>query len=288
MHPLTILAVGLYGEALPNQNGAPLRLVVPWKYGFKGIKSIVRIRFVEQQPSAAWQRQPERIRLLLQREPAGRSPALEPGERAAHRRVPQAEDADVQRLRRPGGQPLRRDGPQGSTSEADAAQRRRSRSSLQAPGVRRWRWRRSAAGGRRVRGTLGANPLEAITHGTGDWTLRFLLLTLAVTPLRAVTGWNALDPLPADARPLRVLLRRAAPADLPLVRPVLRLARTSCADIAKRPFITVGFTAFVLLVPLALTSTTGMIRRLGGRRWQALHRLVYVAARPGWCTSGGW
>jgi sulfoxide reductase catalytic subunit YedY len=54
MHPLTILAVGLYGEVLPNQNGAPLRLVVPWKYGFKGIKSIVRIRFVEKQPQTSW------------------------------------------------------------------------------------------------------------------------------------------------------------------------------------------------------------------------------------------
>ena len=56
MHPLTILAVGLYGEVLPNQNGAPLRLVVPWKYGFKGIKSIVKIRFVEGQPVSSWQR----------------------------------------------------------------------------------------------------------------------------------------------------------------------------------------------------------------------------------------
>jgi sulfoxide reductase catalytic subunit YedY len=55
MHPLTILAVGLYGRALPNQNGAPLRLVVPWKYGFKSIKSIVKIRFLEQQPATTWQ-----------------------------------------------------------------------------------------------------------------------------------------------------------------------------------------------------------------------------------------
>jgi sulfoxide reductase catalytic subunit YedY len=54
MHPLTILAVGLYGEVLPNQNGAPLRLVVPWKYGFKGAKSIVKIRFVEKQPRSSW------------------------------------------------------------------------------------------------------------------------------------------------------------------------------------------------------------------------------------------
>ena len=56
MHPLTILAVGLYGEVLPNQNGAPLRLVVPWKYGFKSIKSIVKMRFVEQQPVGSWER----------------------------------------------------------------------------------------------------------------------------------------------------------------------------------------------------------------------------------------
>jgi len=56
MHPLTILGLGVYGEVLPNQNGAPLRLVVPWKYGFKGIKSIVKIRFVEQQPTSSWQR----------------------------------------------------------------------------------------------------------------------------------------------------------------------------------------------------------------------------------------
>ena len=82
MHPLTILAVGLYGEALPNQNGAPLRLVVPWKYGFKGIKSIVRIRFVEATSRGrSWQRaEPAGVRLLLEREPRGGPPALEPGD----------------------------------------------------------------------------------------------------------------------------------------------------------------------------------------------------------------
>ena len=112
MHPLTILAVGLYGDVLPNQNGAPLRLVVPWKYGFKSIKSIVQIRFVEKQPMTTWTRvQPGRVRLLLEREPERRSPALEPGARAADRRVLQAQDADVQRLRRPGRQPVRGHGP---------------------------------------------------------------------------------------------------------------------------------------------------------------------------------
>ena len=84
MHPLAILAVGLYGEVLPAQNGAPIRLVVPWKYGFKGIKSIVKMRFVDKQPRNTWQEMaPQRVRLLRQREPEGRSPALEPGARAA-------------------------------------------------------------------------------------------------------------------------------------------------------------------------------------------------------------
>ena len=87
MHPLTILAIGLYGHELPPQNGAPLRLVVPWKYGFKGIKSIVKITLVAKQPRDDLEREcAERVRVLLEREPAGRPPALEPGDRAADRR----------------------------------------------------------------------------------------------------------------------------------------------------------------------------------------------------------
>ena len=109
MHPLTILVVGLYGEVLPNQDGAPLRLAVPWKYGFKHIKSIVKIRFVEKQPLNTWQESGAAgVRLLRQREPDGRSSALEPGDRAPHRRVPAPQDADVQRLRRSGRQPVHR------------------------------------------------------------------------------------------------------------------------------------------------------------------------------------
>ena len=81
MHPLTILAVGLYGETLPNQNGAPIRLVVPWKYGFKSIKSIVRISLTEKQPPTTWNRQnAQRVRLLFQRQSGRRSSALEPGD----------------------------------------------------------------------------------------------------------------------------------------------------------------------------------------------------------------
>ena len=117
MHPLTLLAVGLYGEVLPNQNGAPVRLVVPWKYGFKSAKSIVRIRFVEKQPPTSWRSAaPQRIRLLFQRQPGRRPPALEPGHRAPHRRGrpvrEEAPDADVQRLRGAGRAAVRRHGPE--------------------------------------------------------------------------------------------------------------------------------------------------------------------------------
>ena len=124
---------------------------------------------------------------------------------------------------------------------------------------------------------LGANPAEALVRSTGDWTLRLLCLTLAVTPLRQWTGWHAL------ARLRRMLglftffyasWHALAYAWLDMGLVVADIAR----DIAKRPFILVGFTAFVLLVPLAATSFNGAVRALGAARWQALHRLVYVIA----------
>jgi methionine sulfoxide reductase heme-binding subunit len=131
-----------------------------------------------------------------------------------------------------------------------------------------------------VAGRLGANPIEAITHGTGDWTLRFLLITLALTPLRMLTGWNAL------ARFRRMAGLFAFFYGTLHFLTYLWLDKFFAwsdvlHDIPRRPFITVGFLAFATLVPLAATSTAGMIRRLGGRRWRALHRLVYVAAVAG-------
>lgn len=123
-------------------------------------------------------------------------------------------------------------------------------------------------------GGLGANPIETITHTTGDWTLRLLLVTLAVTPLRRLSGWSW---------PLR--LRRMLGlftffyALLHLLTYVwfdkFFMWSEMAHDIAKRPFITVGMAAFVLLVPLAATSTNAMMRRLG-RRWKTLHRAVYA------------
>jgi sulfoxide reductase heme-binding subunit YedZ len=127
---------------------------------------------------------------------------------------------------------------------------------------------------------LGANPISEITNETGTWTLRCLVLTLAITPLRRVTGWNWL------VRYRRTIgLFAFFYASLHFLTYIWLDQffdfHEIVKDVAKRPFITVGFTAFVLLVPLALTSTRAWIRRLGGRRWQALHRLVYVSASAG-------
>ncbi|MFZ5613446.1 MAG: sulfite oxidase heme-binding subunit YedZ [Pseudomonadota bacterium] len=126
---------------------------------------------------------------------------------------------------------------------------------------------------------LGANPIEAITHSTGDWTLIFLLLSLTATPLRRLSGWQ----WPMKLR--RMLgLYAFFYACLHFTTYVWLDQffdwRSILADIPERPFITAGFLSFVLLIPLAATSTTGMIRRLG-KRWVRLHRLVYASAIGG-------
>ena len=127
---------------------------------------------------------------------------------------------------------------------------------------------------------LGTNPIETLNRYTGDWTLRFLLITLAITPLRRISGWHWL-----------IRLRRmfglftffyVCAHFLTWVWIDQRFELQSIVeDIVKRPFITLGFACFVLLVPLAITSTNAMVRRLGGRRWQRLHRLVYFVAVGG-------
>jgi methionine sulfoxide reductase heme-binding subunit len=127
---------------------------------------------------------------------------------------------------------------------------------------------------------LGANPIEYITHSTGWWTLTFLLITLAVTPLRRLLN-----------QPWLLRLRRMFGlyaffyASLHFITYIwldqffdgLEIVK----DVIKRPFITFGFAAFVLLIPLAATSTNAMVKRLGARRWQWLHRLVYPIAALG-------
>ena len=122
---------------------------------------------------------------------------------------------------------------------------------------------------------LGANPIEFITRNTGDWTLYFLCITLAVTPLRRLTGWNWL-----------IRLRRMLGL-FSFFYVVLHFVtffwfdhffdvEEMWRDVLKRPFITVGFIAFVLLIPLAATSNNAMVRRLGAKRWLWLHRLMYL------------
>jgi sulfoxide reductase heme-binding subunit YedZ len=143
---------------------------------------------------------------------------------------------------------------------------------------------------------LSPDPLSDLTNETGIWTLRFLCITLSITPLRRLTGWNTLIRFRRMLGLFAffygtlhfltyVVADRFAGLDFPdgmvAWTTVRNLARSVAADIYKRPFITIGFTAWLSMLPLALTSTAGMIRRLGGRRWQALHRLVYVAAIAG-------
>ena len=137
---------------------------------------------------------------------------------------------------------------------------------------------------------LGANPIEFITRNTGDWALYFLCITLAVTPLRKLTRWNWLVRL-------RRMLGLYAFFYVALHFTIFFWldhffdVQEMWADIVKRPFITIGVLAFVLLIPLAVTSTNGMVRRLGGKRWQWLHRLTYVIVPLGvlhfWWVKAG-
>jgi sulfoxide reductase heme-binding subunit YedZ len=127
---------------------------------------------------------------------------------------------------------------------------------------------------------LGANPIEFITRSTGTWTLVFLTLTLGITPLRRICSYPNLIKfrrMLGLSAFFYVSLHFVTYIWLDQFFDLIAILK----DIVKRPFITVGFLSFVLLVPLALTSTSGMIRRLGGRRWQWLHRLIYVAALGG-------
>jgi methionine sulfoxide reductase heme-binding subunit len=124
---------------------------------------------------------------------------------------------------------------------------------------------------------LGANPIEVITHSTGDWTLILILTTLSITPLRRLTrqywliGTRRMIGLFAFFYACLHFLTYIWLDKFFDFHEMLK-------DIAKRPFITVGFSAFVLLIPLSLTSTAWSIRRLGGKNWQRLHRLIYATA----------
>ncbi len=176
-----------------------------------------------------------------------------------------------------------------ATAASVDARRERPRShSLASPSPRAFRWTKAlvfvlclgplarlVADGFLDR--LGANPVEMITHSTGTWTLTFVMITLSVTPLRRLSGWHWLARL---RRMLGLyaffyaLLHFTTYLWLDQFFDVAAIAK----DVVKRPFITIGFGAFAMLLPLAATSTDAMARRLGGKNWIALHRLVYVVA----------
>ena len=124
-------------------------------------------------------------------------------------------------------------------------------------------------------GDLGANPIETITNSTGIWTLRFIVITLAITPARWITKWN---PIITFRRMIGLFAFFYGTIHFMIYFVLDRSLMFDglWEDIVKRPYITVGFTGFVLMIPLALTSTKGWIRRLGGQRWNLVHKLVYV------------
>lgn len=124
---------------------------------------------------------------------------------------------------------------------------------------------------------LGANPIEFITRSLGTWTLVFLLLTMSITPLRHLSGWSWLARLRRMAG-LYAFFYALLHFITYLWLDQFFDLQAIYKDVLKRPFITAGFAAFILLLPLAITSTNAMMKRLGGRRWQLLHRLIYPAA----------
>lgn len=126
---------------------------------------------------------------------------------------------------------------------------------------------------------LGANPIEELLHELGRWGLKFLLLTLAVTPMRRWTGWNWLIRFRRMLGLFSffyIVLHFAVYAVLDQGLNISAIIE----DVLKRPYITLGMTGLLMLIPLAVTSTRGMMRRLG-KRWQKLHRLVYIIAIAG-------
>ena len=254
MRPCTrwrMLSVGMYGDTLPPQDGAPVRLMVPWKYGFKSVKSLVKIKLVEKQPPTTWN--------MANAHEYGFYSNVNP--QVDHPRWSQASEQppavavqepphpDVQRLRRPGGQPVRRHGPEEEllrvrTGATDMLRSRWTNCRYSCSAWHRSFW----SYGEPRRRWPDRQSLEFITHFTGDWTIRFLVITLAVTPLRKLLA------LPDLIRFRRMFgLFAFFYGALPF--PHLALAGQAfllpeiAKDVAKRPFITAGFTGWCSCCP---------------------------------------
>jgi DMSO/TMAO reductase YedYZ heme-binding membrane subunit len=268
MNPLTLLCVGLYGDVLPKQNGAPVRIVIPWKYGFKSIKSIARIKFVEKEPPITWRMSnPTEYGFYSNVNPKVDHPRWS---QAKERRIGEFFKRDTLMFNgyATGGVPVQRHG-----FAQELLMRKAAVFLLCLAPLAFLVWKG-------VRQDLSANPIEYITRATGDWTLRFLLLTLAITPARKLLK------SPGLIRYRRMLGLFA------FFYAVLHLTTyvwldkffdvpEMLKDVVKRRFITAGMLGFLAMAPLAVTSTAGWIRRMGGRNWQRLHRLIYVSAAAG-------
>ena len=280
LHPLALLAVGLYGRVLPNQNGAPLRLVVPWKYGFKGIKSIVthplRRAGAADHLEPAWR--PSEYGFYANVNPEVDHPRWSQAKerrigeflQAARRCRSTATPTQVAHLY--AGMDLRK------SSEAPRARRGRRRLAVFAVGC--LPATRSLGVGRRAgRAASARTPSRrsSTASGSGRSSASSLSLVSDAAPhphRRLGAGRSATGAGSASSPSSTACLHFA---HLRGRRPVLR-PPPILDDVAKRKFITVGFAAFVLLVPLALTSNDRAVRRLGFVRWKRRHRLVYVCA----------
>jgi sulfoxide reductase heme-binding subunit YedZ len=128
-----------------------------------------------------------------------------------------------------------------------------------------------------VTGDLGADPIKKAEHATGEWAIRTLALALAVTPLRLLTGWGWLQQYRRMVGLFAAFYAALHVATFLVLDLTLAFGEFA-SEVVKRPYLAVGMAAFTLLALLAATSTAGWIRRLGARRWQRLHRLVYAAA----------
>ena len=187
MHPLTLLAVGLYGKTLPNQNGAPIRLVVPWKYGFKSIKSIVKIRFVEKQPThPGTSRNPQEYGFYSNVNPEVDHPRwTQARERRIGEFLSRAQTLMFNGYADQVASALRRHGSEEELLRSDAKSGTGRGLPLRAAAPFLWLATRT------LTGRLGLNPMEDLELTTGIWALRFLVATLLITPLRRLTDGTA-------------------------------------------------------------------------------------------------
>src|SRR5262249_45259387 len=209
----------------------------------------------------------------------GRPSAVEPGDRAPHRRALAPPDAPVQRLRRAGRRALHRDGPRSillTSARAVVSFRGGPRPWLKPAVFAAALAPLAALLLQASRGALGANPVSEALNRLGLTALVFLFASLACTPLREIAGWTWAIGLRRMLGLFAYFYACLHFATYAIVDQGLR-GKAILADVSKRPFILSGFAAFLLLTPLAATSTAAAVRRLGFPRWKRLHRLAYVA-----------